>query len=109
MRHHALKLSAALAAMLPAQAHAVKGCEELRTLALPKASVTAATVVPAGIYPPEPAGGAAKPMKLPSYCRVEGVARPTSDSEIKFEVWLPVGEAWNGKFQQMALACSAVR
>ena len=101
MRHQALKLSAALAAMLPAQAHAAKGCEELRTLALPKASVTAATVVPAGIYPPQPAGGAAKPMKLPSYCRVEGVARPTSDSEIKFELWLPVGEAWNGKFQQM--------
>jgi feruloyl esterase len=28
------------------------------------------------------------------------VAKPTSDSEIKFEVWLPVS-GWNGKFQQM--------
>ena len=101
MRHQALKLSAALAAMLPAQAYAAKGCEELRTLALPKASITAATVVPAGLYTPPPPAGNAKPMNLPSYCRVEGVARPTGDSEIKFEVWLPVGEAWNGKFQQM--------
>jgi feruloyl esterase len=36
---------------------------------------------------------------LPAFCRVEGVARPTSDSEIRFEVWIPPAEAWNGKFQ----------
>lgn len=23
------------------------------------------------------------------FCRVQGVAQPSSDSEIKFEVWLP--------------------
>ena len=36
---------------------------------------------------------------LPAFCRVEATARPTSDSEIKFEVWIPPVEAWNGKFQ----------
>ena len=38
-------------------------------------------------------------MTLPAFCRVEATARPTSDSEIKFEVWIPPVEAWNGKFQ----------
>ena len=39
------------------------------------------------------------PMTLPAFCRVEATARPTSDSDIKFEVWIPPAEAWNGKFQ----------
>ena len=38
-------------------------------------------------------------MTLPAFCRVEATARPTSDSDIKFEVWIPPVEAWNGKFQ----------
>ena len=38
-------------------------------------------------------------MTVPAFCRVEATARPTSDSEIKFEVWIPPAEAWNGKFQ----------
>jgi feruloyl esterase len=37
-------------------------------------------------------------MVLPAFCRVEAVARPTTDSEIKFEVWIPAADAWNGKF-----------
>ncbi len=34
---------------------------------------------------------------LPAFCRVIGVSRPTSDSDIRFEVWLPA-DSWNGKF-----------
>lgn len=34
---------------------------------------------------------------LPAFCRVAGVLRPTSDSEIKFEVWIPEND-WNGRF-----------
>jgi len=33
---------------------------------------------------------------LPSFCRVAGMMRPTSDSKIHFEVWLPEKE-WNGR------------
>ena len=33
------------------------------------------------------------------FCRIVGVATPTSDSHIGFEVWLPPAAAWNGKFQ----------
>ena len=36
---------------------------------------------------------------MPAFCRVEATARPTSDSDIKFEVWIPPADAWNGKFQ----------
>ena len=34
------------------------------------------------------------------FCRVQGVARPSPDSEIKFEVWLPATpQAWSGRFK----------
>ena len=34
------------------------------------------------------------------FCRVQGVARPSSDSEIKFEVWLPAtAQDWTGRFK----------
>jgi Tannase and feruloyl esterase len=36
--------------------------------------------------------------KLPSFCRVQATSRPSSDSDIKIEVWLPES-GWNGKFQ----------
>src|SRR4051794_25947594 len=33
-----------------------------------------------------------------THCRVSITLRPTADSEIKSEVWLPTAPAWNGKF-----------
>ena len=33
------------------------------------------------------------------FCRVQGVIKPSADSDIKFEVWLPPGDAWNKKYQ----------
>ena len=35
---------------------------------------------------------------LPAHCRVAATLRPTADSSIEIEVWLPA-ENWNGKFQ----------
>jgi len=37
------------------------------------------------------------PFDMPAFCRVQGVSKPSNDSEIKFEVWLPT-DGWNGKF-----------
>jgi len=37
-------------------------------------------------------------VKTPSFCRIGGVIRPSNDSEIHFEVWLP-DSAWNGRFR----------
>jgi hypothetical protein len=34
------------------------------------------------------------------FCRVEGIARPSSDSEIRFEVWLPSSaDKWTGRMK----------
>jgi feruloyl esterase len=42
--------------------------------------------------------GAAPPALIPEHCRVQLVLRPTSDSLINMELWLPPAEKWNGKF-----------
>ena len=42
--------------------------------------------------------GATTPMTgVPAFCRVAGVARPSLDSHINFEVWLPTAN-WNSKY-----------
>jgi feruloyl esterase len=43
-------------------------------------------------------GPAAAPAILPEHCRVQAVLRPSADSHIEMEVWLPAAN-WNGKFQ----------
>lgn len=68
------------------------------------------------VTPPQPAGGrggdvqppagrgrqggpaAAPPIVLPEHCRVAVVMRPSADSHIEAEVWMPASN-WNGKFQ----------
>ncbi|MEP7310243.1 MAG: tannase/feruloyl esterase family alpha/beta hydrolase [Acidobacteriota bacterium] len=44
--------------------------------------------------------GAVPPVyaTLPAFCRVAATIAPSSDSDIKVEVWLPAS-GWNGKFQ----------
>jgi feruloyl esterase len=101
MRFRASLSCAALVGSLSAPVQAQGTCEALKGLRLSHAAVTAATTVPAGRFTPPPSPIPAEPVDLPAYCRVEAVSHPTGDSEIKFEVWLPLGAAWNGKFQQM--------
>jgi pimeloyl-ACP methyl ester carboxylesterase len=36
-----------------------------------------------------------------AYCRVRATSKPTGDSDIRIEVWIPLGSAWNGKFEQV--------
>jgi len=95
----ALLLSAPFVAVTPAAlAPGAAGtpCASLAALTIPNVVVRAATAIAAGPFTPP---GARNAITLPAFCRVEGVARPTSDSEIGFEVWIPPAEAWNGKFQ----------
>ena len=72
-----------------------RSCESLAALTIPNVTVHAASVVAGPLTPP----GAQTALTLPAFCRVEATARPSSDSEIRFEVWIPPVEAWNGKFQ----------
>jgi feruloyl esterase len=76
--------------------------DPLADLKLPNATIVSAETVAAGAFKP-PAGAfvfpGTDPFKaLPAFRRVIGVIKPTSDSDIKFEVWLPV-EGWNGTFR----------
>src|SRR5215472_17404612 len=75
-------------------------CEGLASLSLPHTTFTLVQPVEAGALTllggrgPNPN---AAYKDLPSFCRVAATLKPTSDSDIKIEVWLP--DRWNGKFQ----------
>ncbi|HUN62775.1 MAG TPA: tannase/feruloyl esterase family alpha/beta hydrolase [Candidatus Sulfotelmatobacter sp.] len=85
---------------LTAHGQALKStpCESLSSLALPNTSITLAQVVPAGAFT-LPAANRATPQlsQLPAFCRVAATLTPSSDSDIKIELWLPLAH-WNGKF-----------
>ena len=83
----ALALAAALAAH-PGAARAGT-CGDLTGLALPHVTVASATDV------------AASDLKHPAYCKVLGSSKPTPDSDIRFEVLIPEGSAWNGRYLQV--------
>ena len=100
-------LSAAAAAAAPATT-----CESLQSLSTPQVAITAVSTaagpfVAPGAAPaatPAPAaggagraGGAPAAPPLPAHCRVKLVLKPTADSKINAELWLP-GENWNGRF-----------
>jgi Tannase and feruloyl esterase len=89
------------ATLAPPPAFAQKSCESLAMLTLANATITSATSVAAGAFKPAAGPGIPAPNEpLPAFCRVAGTARPTADSEIRFEVWLPAS-GWNGKFEQV--------
>ena len=81
-------------------------CESLAALTLPNATVTSAQTVAAGAFQPPTSGpggrgggAAVNPYtRLPAFCRALATLKPSSDSDIKVEVWLPAS-GWNGKFQ----------
>jgi feruloyl esterase len=76
-------------------------CEDLAKMALPNTTITLAQSVAAGALPaPGGRGGAqANPFaNLPAFCRVAATLKPSAESDIKIEVWLPASD-WNGKFQ----------
>jgi feruloyl esterase len=78
-------------------------CERLsRSLSLPNTTVVLAQVVAAGTFVPPDSGAAAvrAAASLPAFCRVALRIAPSSDSDIRSEIWLPVS-GWNGKFLQV--------
>src|SRR5690242_17552703 len=90
-------------------------CENLKSVALPQTTITSAAVVAEGPAPqrgggrgqapgsasntatgagrgaaPAAAQAPAAPAMIPAHCRVTMVLKPTSDSNINVELWLPV-------------------
>jgi feruloyl esterase len=88
--------------LIPVAAHAAT-CESLKSLSLENSAVNSAETVAAGQFSlPATGRGAAQQnaafKQLPAFCRVAATLKPSSDSDIKIEVWLPVS-GWNGKYQ----------
>jgi feruloyl esterase len=70
-------------------------CTNLLSLNLPDTTITTATDNTTGSFTPP---GSSTPITgLPAFCRVTATLTPTSDSNIKIEVWLPE-TTWNGRF-----------
>ena len=75
---------------------AATACEQLSGVLLEHAVVTDARLVPEGPGEASTTPGSLPPV--PAHCRVQLDLKPTSDSLIKMEMWLPPADKWNGKF-----------
>src|SRR4051812_28988858 len=92
-----LILLGAIAVATPASA--ATPCADLSKLSLPNATITVAQSVAAGAFTAPAGRGGGNPFAdLPAFCRVAATLKPSADSDIKIEVWMP-SNGWNGKFQ----------
>jgi feruloyl esterase len=103
---------ASLTLLLMSAAAATTPCESLAGLKIDKATITSATMVPEGPAPARgggrgparggavsaPATPAPPPPTIPAHCSVTLVLKPSPDSVINMELWLPPADKWNGKF-----------
>jgi feruloyl esterase len=72
-------------------------CDTLKTISLPRVTITAAEFVAAGAPAPGRGGRGGAGAPLPAHCRVAATLAPSPDSHIEMELWLPA-DNWNGKF-----------
>jgi len=81
--------------MLACGAASATTCESLINLSLPNTTITLAQSYTAG---ETVSGTTTAPLDL---CRVAGTVKPGAESNVHFEVWIPAGGDWNGKYQQI--------
>src|SRR5579864_1588691 len=84
-------------------AFADDSCEKLTAVKISGATITLAKTVAAGTFVGPPMVFTGQDLtefykSLPAFCLVVAEAKPTADSDIKIEVWMPVS-GWNGKLQ----------
>jgi feruloyl esterase len=72
-----------------------QSCEGLSKLSSATVSIPLAKAIDGGEFAPSGEGKAI--ADLPAFCRVVVELKPTSDSDIRAEIWLPTAN-WNGKF-----------
>ena len=103
MTHRRLIFALVLAiGSAPAAVYA-RTCESLASPGSPTATVTLAQAVDDGTFTlpstpgPRPPGASEILTGLPPFCRVVAQFKPTADSDIHAEIWLPA-KGWNGKF-----------
>jgi feruloyl esterase len=88
-----LTASALLILSIPAVA---ASCESLAALALKDATITKTEMIAEGAAPKEFGS-------VPAFCRVAATLKPSADSNIQIEVWLPA-VGWNGKYEAVGNA-----
>ncbi|WP_109809630.1 tannase/feruloyl esterase family alpha/beta hydrolase [Sphingosinithalassobacter portus] len=91
--------SCAAAMALPCAAQASE-CSDLVGAKIAHVTVLTASAVPAGSFQPPAMYGYSQPeVDLPPHCRVRAVAAPVAGSRIGMEIWLPLPDAWDGRFR----------
>jgi feruloyl esterase len=101
--HSWLPLATAVVVLAAPPSLAAVSCAALaQELKIPHTTITLAAEVPAGGFKLPgggggPGGAPVNFASLPAFCRVAGTSKPTADSDIRFEVWMPLS-GWNGKF-----------
>lgn len=101
-------VAALLCASVAANAASGMKCGELAHMTLPGATIELAETVEAGSFAVPPGNNDARSeatikalpkgyASLPTFCRVTATLRPSTDSDIKVEVWMPES-GWNHKF-----------
>ena len=95
--------AAVAAAFVQIPAHAQgQSCESLAALVLPNnTTITGATSFAAGSATVTVLGRSTTLTGTPAFCQVHGITRPGPNSSVNWEVWMPVGAAWNGRFEQI--------
>ena len=113
-----IMMISSIALVLLGAAAAATPCENLTNVKLDKATITSARMVPEGPAPArgggrgrgaapgaQPAGAARgggnpppAPALIPAHCQLQIVLKPSPDSLINMEIWLPPADKWNGKF-----------
>lgn len=90
-----LRTLAKLVAIFTVPANAMT-CADLAKMSIPSVRIVEVKEIAAGQFAPP---GLEKIPDMPAFCRVVAVAKPTSDSVINFEVWIPNQHYWNTDFE----------
>jgi feruloyl esterase len=96
LQHYVCVATATLFTLI-AHAQSQLQCEQLSKPSLTKMSIELTQSIPAGQLKDVVQNSLA--AQLPAFCRVAATLKPTADSAIKVEVWLP--ENWNGRLQSV--------
>lgn len=96
-----LSVTLIMAATLSRVSWAQQDCSKLVALKLSKVKIASADLILAAVDKTPTLLGVPQELNLPAYCKVKAEANPTSDSVIKFELWMPVATDWNGEFLQL--------
>src|SRR4051812_16720580 len=83
---------------LPTQAQGQpsgSACAALASRHVANATITTTEIVAGGTFTPDSASAIDVPRPI---CRAAATLRPSSDSDIRIEIWLPL-QGWNGKLQ----------